>query len=58
MEKSNHRTEKSFIGLGILATISGILLAFEQPIIGISGAIVGIWLIIDNIKKLKHLLCI
>ncbi len=46
--------DKFFIGLGILTVISGIALIFEKKYVaGVSGSIVGAWLIFDNLKKLK-----
>lgn len=45
---------KIFLGFGILALISGILLIFEkQYLLGISGSIVGAGLALQNIKKLR-----
>ena len=54
MENSNNLSEKIFIGFGIITIICGIYLAFENPMIGIPGSIVGIWLTATNWKKLKE----
>lgn len=51
--KSN-RSEKLWIGFGIVTIISGIILAFEQPVIGISGSVVGIWLVAMNWKQMRN----
>ncbi len=53
MADSDNRSNKIFLGFGILAIICGIALAFENPIIGIPGSIVGLWLTVDNWKKIK-----
>lgn len=53
MENTNMSSEKLFIGLGIITIISGVILAFENPLIGIPGSIVGVWLVVQNMKKLK-----
>lgn len=45
---------KLFVGLGVLVIISGIILtAQRQYIMGISGTIVGIWLVWQNLKKIN-----
>jgi len=55
MENTNTRSEKLFIGFGILTVVSGILLVLENNyLIGISGSIVGAGLIFLNMKKLKE----
>ncbi|MFT7071550.1 hypothetical protein [Patiriisocius sp. Uisw_017] len=41
------------IGFGIITIISGVILALEKPLIEIPGAIIGIWLIVVNIQKIK-----
>jgi len=45
---------KLFIGFGILVIVSGLILAFEKPFIGIPGSIIGVWLVVDNMKKIKN----
>lgn len=54
MENKENGPEKLWIGFGIITIICGILLALENPLIGIPGSIVGIWLVVDNMKKLKE----
>jgi len=55
MANKNTTSEKLFIGLGIITVISGILLALERHnLIGLSGSVVGVWLIIQNVKQLKE----
>ena len=54
MGNSDNLSEKIFLGFGIITIICGIYLAFENPVIGILGSIVGIWLTADNWKKLKQ----
>jgi len=45
---------KLFLGLGILTILSGIgLVASSQYIIGVSGSIIGLWLTMDNLKKIR-----
>lgn len=47
--------DKAFIGFGVIIIISGVLLAIQdQFLIGIPGSIVGIWLVVANMKKLKE----
>lgn len=47
--------DKLFIVFGVLALISGILLATQgQYLIGIPGAIVGLALIVKNTKKIRE----
>jgi len=53
MKKSNSNSSKLFLGLGILTIICGIALAFENPAIGIPGSIIGVWLTVDNWKKIR-----
>jgi len=53
MKNSDTRNEKLFLGLGIIVIIAGIVLAFENPAIGIPGSIVGVWLAVENLKKIK-----
>lgn len=53
MADSDNRSNKMFLGFEILTIICGIALAFENPIIGIPGSIVGLWLTVDNWKKIK-----
>ena len=45
--------DRLWIGFGIITLISGVILAFDKPLIGIPGSIVGIWLVVANIKKTK-----
>ncbi len=45
--------KKLWIGFGIITLISGVILAFDKPLIGIPGSIVGIWLVVANLKKTK-----
>jgi uncharacterized membrane protein HdeD (DUF308 family) len=54
MKNSDKLSEKIFLGFGIITIIAGIYLAFENPMMGIPGSIVGIWLTADNWKKLKQ----
>ena len=51
MENKGKSSKKLWIGFGIITIISGIILAFEKPLIGVLGVIVGIWLVTVNIKK-------
>ena len=45
---------KVWIGFGIITVLSGIYLVTQADyVIGISGSIVGIWLIAMNAKHLK-----
>lgn len=45
---------KIYLGLGIITIISGVLLAIEnQLLVGISGSIIGVWLVTDNMKKIR-----
>ncbi|NKB88335.1 MAG: hypothetical protein GKS06_08955 [Acidobacteria bacterium] len=45
---------KAALGLGIAALVSGIVLIAQQRYaIGIPGAIVGLWLALQNAKKLR-----
>jgi len=53
MENLDNRNEKIFLGFGIITIICGIFLALENPVIGIPGSIVGVWLTADNWKKIK-----
>ena len=54
MKNTNTIFEKAFIGFGIVTIISGIFLIIQQQyLIGISGSIVGIWLILLKMNKLK-----
>ena len=55
MEKTNTGPEKLFLGLGIVTVISGIVLILQkQYLIGVSGSIVGIGLVLQNVKKIKN----
>jgi len=55
MAKANKHTPKLFLGFGIITVISGIALAFqEQYVIGIPGALVGVWLIYQNARQLNQ----
>jgi len=43
-----------FIGFGIVTIISGILLiTMKDYLVGISGSVVGVWLVLQNMKQLK-----
>ncbi len=53
MENTGNGSEKLWIGFGIITIISGVILALENPLIGIPGTIVGIWLVVANMKKIK-----
>ena len=53
MGNTSNGSEKLWIGFGIITIISGVLLALEKPLIGIPGSIIGIWLVVDNMKKIK-----
>jgi len=54
MGNTNTRAEKLFLGFGILTVISGILLILQKNyIIGVSGSIVGIGLVLQNLKQIK-----
>jgi len=47
--------EKLFLGIGIITVLSGILLIFEENyVVGVSGSIVGLGLVIQNIKRLRE----
>ena len=51
-QKDSNR--KLWIGFGIVTVISGIFLVFSKDyVIGISGSIVGIGLIMQNLKEVK-----
>lgn len=53
MKNTSNGSEKLWIGFGIITIICGVILALEQPLIGIPGSIVGIWLVVANMKKIK-----
>ena len=53
MENKGNGSEKLWIGFGLITIISGVILAFEKALIGIPGAIVGIWLVVVNMRKIK-----
>jgi len=54
MENTTFGNQKLFIGLGVVTVICGIgLIAAEQIPMGISGSIVGIWLVFQNIKQMS-----
>lgn len=54
MENNNTNWEKLFFGFGIITILCGAYLIFQQKYgIGVPGSIVGIWLTLDNYKKLK-----
>ena len=47
-------SNKIFLGFGILTILSGLsLIAQGNYLIGISGSIVGVWLFLENWKKIK-----
>lgn len=53
MENTSTTSEKLFIGFSVLTIISGLLLAFQHDnFIGLAGSAVGVWLVVDNSKKL------
>jgi len=55
MENTGNRSEKLWIGVGIITVISGIGLALsDQYEIGISGSIVGLGLVLQNMKQIKE----
>jgi len=46
---------KLFLGLGVITVICGVLLMVQHNFVsGAGGSIVGIWLVVDNWKKLKN----
>ncbi len=51
MENSGNGSEKLWLGFGIITIICGVILALEKPLIGIPGSMVGIWLVVANMKK-------
>ena len=53
MENTSNGSKKLWIGFGIITIISGVILALEKPLIGIPGVIVGIWLVVVNMRKIK-----
>lgn len=54
MEKSKMSWDKVFLGMGVIAVMSGIFLIVEgNYLIGTSGSIVGAWFVFQNIKKVK-----
>jgi uncharacterized membrane protein HdeD (DUF308 family) len=53
MRNTGSGSEKLWIGFGIITIISGVILALEKPLIGIPGTIVGIWLVVVNVRKIK-----
>ena len=55
MKDTKTSSEKIFIGIGIVTIFSGIALIFQQQyLIGGAGSIVGIWLVLQNLKQLKE----
>lgn len=42
MENTNTRSEKLWIGFGVITIICGVILALDKPMIGIPGSIVGV----------------
>jgi hypothetical protein len=55
MKNSNPIWDKIFLGFGIITIISGAFLVLENDyLIGISGSIVGVWLVVSNLKNLKN----
>ena len=55
MENTSTLSEKLFIGFGIITIISGLYLMIQnQYVIGVPGAIVGIWLVLQNLKQIKE----
>ena len=54
METNNTNWHKLYLAFGIITILSGIYLVFQkQYAIGIPGAIIGNWLTLDNLKKIK-----
>jgi uncharacterized membrane protein HdeD (DUF308 family) len=53
MRNTVNGSEKIWIGFGIITLISGVILALEKPLIGIPGTLVGIWLVVVNMQKIK-----
>jgi len=55
MKKSAPLEHKIFAGFGVLALLAGLLNAFvyQNYLIGIAGAGVGLWLAYDNFQKIK-----
>ncbi len=54
MENTNTTSDKIFLGFGILTILSGLyLIVQEDYLIGISGSVVGVWLFLQNWKKIK-----
>lgn len=54
MANTSTRSEKLWIGFGILTIICGIGLIFSnQYVIGIPGSIIGGWLVLQNMKQIK-----
>lgn len=55
MKDTKASSEKLFIVLGIITVISGIALMLQkQYLIGTSGSIVGVGLVLQNWKKIKE----
>lgn len=55
MANISGRFEKSFIVLGVITVLSGIFLIFEENyVVGVSGSIVGLGLVFQNIKQLRE----
>lgn len=45
---------KIFLGFGVVTTLSGMALVFmEDYISGVCGGIVGLWIVWENLKKIK-----
>ncbi len=55
MKKTAPLEHKLFAGFGVLAFICGLLNAFvyQNHLLGLSGAVVGLWLAYDNFQKIK-----
>ena len=53
MENNGNGTIKLWIGFGLIAVISGVILVLDKPLIGIPGTFVGIWLVVVNMRKIK-----
>ena len=54
MENTSTRSEKLFIGFGIITILSGVYLMIQnQYLIGVPGSIVGVWLVLQNMKQIK-----
>jgi len=54
MENMSFGNQKLLIGFGAVAVLCGIgLIAVEQFAVGISTLIVGVWLVLENVKQMS-----